>query len=103
MAWGVLTDVSAPVEMYDAVHAEVLRRAGTTVDGLLVHIARPTARGFQIIEVWESQADFERYQEQLIGPAVAAVSARMPDFAAEPHSTEFDVRGLLLPRDGVLA
>ena len=103
MTWGVMTDVPAPVEMYDAVHAEVLRRAGTTVDGLLVHIARATTEGFQIVEVWESQADFERYQEQLIAPAVTAVSARMPESAAEPHSTGFDIRGLLLPRDGVLA
>src|SRR3954447_24819848 len=46
MTWGVITDVPAPMEMYDAVHAEVLHRAGTTVEGLLVHIARPTAEGF---------------------------------------------------------
>ena len=42
--YGVITTVPAPVEMYDTVHAEILRRV-SFIDGLLVHIrrARPTA------------------------------------------------------------
>ena len=49
--YGVITTVPAPVEMYDAVHAETVKRAGTTVDGLLVHVGRATTDGFQTLEV----------------------------------------------------
>jgi hypothetical protein len=48
--YGVITTVSAPVEMYDTVHAEILRRVGF-IDGLLVHIGRATTDGFQVLEV----------------------------------------------------
>ena len=32
--YGVITTIPAPVEMYDALHAEWLKRVGATVDGL---------------------------------------------------------------------
>jgi hypothetical protein len=53
--YGVITTVPAPVEMYDAVHGEILRRVGA-FDGLLVHIGRATTDGFQVMEVWESKS-----------------------------------------------
>lgn len=101
MTFGVISEVPAPVEVYDAVHAEVLRRAaGTTVSGLLVHVARPTADGFQVLEVWESREQFERVQAEIVGPAVAAVAGSRQ--GPEPVTAEFEVRGLLLPQSGVL-
>ena len=42
--YGVITTVPAPVEMYDGMHAEMIRRAGTSIDGLLVHVGRATHR-----------------------------------------------------------
>ena len=48
MMYGIITTVPAPVEMYDEIH----RRIGASVDGLLVHIGRTTADGFQVLEVW---------------------------------------------------
>jgi hypothetical protein len=50
--YGVITSIPAPVEMYDALHAESLTRVGATVDGLLVHIGRAATDGFQTVEVW---------------------------------------------------
>ena len=54
--YGVITTVPAPVEMYDAVHAEMVRRAGTSIDGLLVHVGRATTEGFQTLEVWDPRS-----------------------------------------------
>ncbi len=99
MTLGVITDVSAPVEFYDAVHAAMLERTGPAVDGLLLHLARPTADGFQVIDVWESREAHERGIREVVGPASAEVLRGQ----APPPSvvTEFEVRGLVLPRAGV--
>jgi len=95
MTWGMILDVAAPAQVYDAVHARVLDRTGGRADGLLVHVARATDTGFQVVEVWESRNDFERYQAELLGPLMAEVSGAVP--SEEPVTTEFDVRGLVLP------
>jgi len=58
--YGVITTIPAPVETYDAVHAEWLKRVGATVDGLLVHIGRGTTDGFQTLEVCESKEHDDR-------------------------------------------
>jgi hypothetical protein len=100
MTLGVIADVSAPVELYDTVHAAMLEQIGTAVDGLLLHLARPTAGGFQVIEVWASREEWERSRE-----LVGSVFARVLRGQAPPASvvTEFEVRGLVLPRAGVAA
>ncbi len=99
MTLGVITDVSAPVEFYDTVHAAMLERIGTAFDGLLLHLVRPTADGFQAIEVWESREAYERGNREVVGPVFAEVLQGQ----APPASvvTEFEVRGLVLPRAGV--
>ncbi len=96
MTYAYLIDVPAPVEMYDALHAEILRRSGATVDGLLVHVGRPTATGFQVLEVWQSRAHFDRYNDQLVLPTVADLTAGQPGPAPQQAIEEFLVRGLVL-------
>jgi hypothetical protein len=100
MTWGVTVDVAAPVEMYDAVHAALLERTGGSVEGLLVHIARETGDGFQVTEVWESQAEYDRYAADVVAPVLAELSGGR---ASPGDQTErpFEVRGLVLPRAGI--
>ncbi len=100
MTLGVVTDVSAPVETYDAIHAAVLERAGTAVGGLLLHLARSTADGFQVTEVWESREQWERANREVVGPVVAEVLRGQ----APPAQvvTEFEVRGLVVPDRSVV-
>ncbi len=99
MTWGMVVDVPAPVEVYDAVHAELLRRTSGTVEGLLIHLARATGTGFQVVEVWESRADHDRYEREVVGPVVAELAGGEPP--PVDGVTEFEVRGLVLPRAGV--
>ena len=99
MTWGVLTDVAAPAEVYDAVHARLLERTDGRAEGLLVHLARGTDTGFQVVEVWESKDHFERYRTEIVGPLLAEVSGGRPP--EPPVATEFDVRGLVLPGAGI--
>ena len=58
--YGLITTVSAPVEMYDRMHAEMRKRTGTSIDGLLVHVGRAAPDGFQVLEVWESKDHYDR-------------------------------------------
>ncbi len=94
--YGVISSVPAPVELYDRVHTEVGRRSGGTVDGLLVHVARATADGFEVLEVWESREHFERYTRDVVYPAMAELAPGPPP-ATGQGVVEFEVRGLLIP------
>ena len=61
----------------------------------LLHLGRPTATGFQVLEVWESREQFDRYDKEVVGPLMAELSGGAPPPAgAEP--VEFEVRGLIL-------
>jgi hypothetical protein len=99
MTYAVTMDVAEPVELYDAVHRALLERTGGTVDGLLVHLARQTGDGFQVVEVWESREDFERASAEIVGPLAGEVLQGRP--RNPTVVTEFAVRGLVLPRAGV--
>jgi hypothetical protein len=96
MAYGFVMDVPAPIEFYDALHAEIGRRTTGGVDGMLLHVGRETRGGFQITEVWESKELFDRFAAEILGPALAHVSGGQPP-PAEPAVEEFEPRGLIVP------
>ena len=101
MTYGVVIDVPAPVEMYDALHAELMRRVTGPLEGFLCHIGRPTATGFQIIELWESKEQSDRYNAELVVPAMRDLFGdQMP--LQEPAVEEFEPCGLLLPGAAVM-
>jgi len=96
MAYGFVMDVPAPIEFYDALHAETGRRTTGGVEGMLLHVGRQTRSGFQVIEVWESKALCERFESEILGPAIAQLSGGQPP-PMEPVREEFDPRGLIVP------
>lgn len=49
------------------------------VDGILSHIAGPTADGWRVVDVWESEAAFERFGE-VIGPVLQEL-----DYPGQPQ------------------
>jgi hypothetical protein len=96
MTYGVIVTVPAPVDTYDALHRELLRQTGGNVEGLLVHIARVTQEGFQVIEVWETKEHYDRGNREVLWPLSAKIFGDQPSGAA-PASDEFEVRGLVVP------
>jgi hypothetical protein len=96
MAFGFVMDVPAPVEFYDALHAEIKRRVSGPVDGLLLHVGRATAEGFQVIEVWESREQADRYDREVVLPVLAQLSDGQPAQPPPPRA-EFEPRGLVVP------
>jgi len=102
MPYGVVIDVPAPVEMYDALHTAIVGRSGASIDGLLFHLGRTTSDGFQVIEVWESREHYDRYNDELVRPVVTELSGGQVPPPSNQTTEEFEVRGLVIPRGGVL-
>jgi hypothetical protein len=100
MADGIVLRVPAPIESYDAVHAEVARRSAGEADGLLLHVGRATEDGYQVLEIWESKEKRVRFFDDVVGPAAAAVSDGRAS-SGQPVMEEFDPRGLIIPSAGV--
>ena len=100
--YGVITTVPAPVEMYDAMHAGMLSRVDTSIDGLLVHVGRATIDGFQVLEVWESKEQYDRANTDVVLPAMRELAGDQPPPAIEQAAEPFDVHGLVIPRGNIL-
>jgi hypothetical protein len=100
--YGVITTVPAPVEMYDALHAEMLRRASTSVEGLLVHVGRATVDGFQTLEVWESEEHYDRANSAIVLPVLRELAGDQPLPSMDQTTEAFEVHGLVVPRGNIL-
>ena len=92
--YSIRYEVPAPIEAYDALHKAVKDVTASDGEGLLVHIARPTTTGFEIIEVWESQERFGAFVTDTFPKAVATLGG-MGDMQAPPIE-EFELRGFLV-------
>ncbi len=64
-------------EVYDAVTAK-LDESGGPADGLLLHCAGQVEGGWQIIDVWESREQMERFDSERLTPAIEALRGPMP-------------------------
>jgi hypothetical protein len=85
-------NVPAPIQVYDAVHAEASQHPA---EGLLMHLAREVDGGFQVIEVWESKEQCDRYSADVLIPIISRVAG--PDAAQGPAPEEFEVHELMVP------
>ncbi len=99
MTYGFAMDVAAPIEFYDALHAEIGRRSAGAADGMLLHVGRATPSGFQVTEVWESKEQWDRFATEVVGPALAELTGGQ---VREPEVEGFEPRGLIVPAARVL-
>jgi hypothetical protein len=84
-----------PRAMIEATSAQMDVR-GNPPAGLLIHIATEEADGVRIIDVWNSQADYEAFAESRLRPAITSVAAEqgmeLPEDGPTPTFTEaFDL------------
>ena len=90
MTYGFVHDVPANEEMYREIRARIGDRRP---DGLVAHIVMRRDEGLRYVDVWETQADWERFHDERVDPAVSAVLASY-GLAHDPSIatfTEFDV------------
>ena len=94
MTYGNIVKVPAPIDAYKASHEEVEKALdGKHPDGLIFHAARATGTGFEIYEVWESKAHADKFNAEVVWPAVARTGVAPPD--AQPEVTEFEPVGIM--------
>ncbi|HKC27542.1 MAG TPA: hypothetical protein VKB75_05985 [Jatrophihabitans sp.] len=96
MAYGIIASVPAPIDMYRAVNAAVTEQIGEGAPtGLLVHIARETTDGFQVIEVWESKQHCDQFEDEVLAPIIDRVSGGQAP-PREDVTEQFDVHNFFL-------
>jgi hypothetical protein len=54
-------------EMATKVEAQI---GDAPVAGLVAHVAGPTASGWRVIDIWESEEDFHRFETERLQPAL---------------------------------
>ena len=97
MTYAFTIDMPGSLELYRTAHAE-LRKIPT--DEMLLHLARPTDGGVQIVELWTSAEAFATWMATSAGSAMNAVAAAgwtFPELTPEP----FDPAGLIVPTAGI--
>ena len=85
------------MEMIEAVTEEMDARA-LPPNGLIVHTAVNMDGRLTIIDVWESQEDFDEFSKARLGPAFATVFERMGvdmSQAAEPETQILEVLSIV--------
>jgi hypothetical protein len=96
MAYGIIATVPAPIDMYKAVNAQVSEQMGEQApSGLLVHVARKTSDGFQVVEVWESKQQADKFQDDVLAPIIDRVSGGQAP-PREDVTEEFDVENFFV-------
>ena len=76
MVHAVVMDVPAPVEMYDAIDAELLRHDVTSIDGLILQ-------------------QYDRYNRDMVGPIMARIVGGQT--VPPPNPTVINLHGLVIP------
>jgi hypothetical protein len=76
VTYAFVEDVPADAAMYAQITAEIKTRLATSApEGLIAHIAFERPGGMRYVDVWENQAAWERFREDVAEPAVTAVLA----------------------------
>jgi hypothetical protein len=55
---------------------------GVWPEGIVAHYAGPTATGWAVVDIWESQEAFDRFLADRLGPALHANQVPQPDVVA---------------------
>ena len=79
MATGMLVEMpGVTAEQYDSVMENLDWYAKDKPQGFVSHYAGPTANGWVVFDVWESQGDFERFMQERLGSALQAAFGEAP-------------------------
>ena len=79
-------------DQYRAV-ADELGQAHSQPEGRILLAAGPTESGWEILQVWETEAELRRFAEEDLGPAFGRAGDRA--FQAPPEITDFPLHDLI--------
>ncbi len=96
MTYAYIRDLPIGTEHYERVMDEVGRDAP---DGLIVHLVAKREGGLRYIDVWESEAHWDKFHDDVLQPALVRAfetDERAPS-PVEPVSEVLDVYDLVRP------
>ena len=73
MPYAFIHDVPATEAIYHDIRASL---GDDPPAGMIVHVAMKREQGLRYVDVWESEADWDRFRTEQVEPAVAAALAR---------------------------
>jgi hypothetical protein len=83
----------ATLEQYDQVMELMgLTHNGPGPDGAIFHWVAPIEGGILVVDVWESDAQFDKFAQEQIGPYTAQVG-----IPSAPKITRFEVHNIFVP------
>jgi hypothetical protein len=88
MAWGFITELPISRDEYDRLNAEIR----DDPEGLIVHTASEKGGTMRVIDIWESKDAYERFEQEMLFPAMGRIGMSAPD--SPPPRDEFEVHNL---------
>ena len=79
-------------EQYDELRP-IARWETDTPEGAIFHVAYFTDGGINVVDVWESPAQFDRFMEERLGPALHQVGV-----PGQPQITWFEAHAVFNPQ-----
>lgn len=87
MAILVVTEVAGVTAEQDAAMVKALNLDGSPPVGFRIRMAGPTAHGWRIVSLWDSEADFERFRNERLVPTLTAAGRASPTYEIWPIET----------------
>jgi hypothetical protein len=95
MPWALIQEATeATWNDYEAVNAH-LNVDEDTPDGLIMHAAGEVDGHWKMVDIWESEAAYERFRESRLMPAVLATMGEQAMAAGPPPTETFEVKHLV--------
>jgi hypothetical protein len=94
MAFARIALFPGGTEAHHKAIGDALGDAHVDPPGRIVFAAGPTSDGWQILQIWESREQLDRWVEAHLGDAFARVGER--GYPAPPRITDFELHDLLL-------
>jgi hypothetical protein len=104
MAILVVADAAGMTAEQDVLLIKALDLEGSPPAGARIRVAGPTADGWRMVSLWESQADFERFRDERLVPVLTDTGHAMQPPEIWPIETvlTYHVIGFSGKRYGVL-
>jgi hypothetical protein len=80
MAWGFIGELPISREQYDRLNAEIPEDP----EGLILHTAAEHDDGMRIIDVWESEEAYRRFERDTLTPAMERAGLEAPEGGPPP-------------------
>jgi hypothetical protein len=89
MAILVVTELAGVTAEEDAALVKTMDLEGSPPAGARLRMAGPTPTGWRIVSLWDSEADYERFRAERVGPALSSAGRAMPTFEVWPIETVY--------------